>query len=55
MSEIQIIAVDETARTEAQRELSSIEPKLSELRERRVAIEDRRGTDIRASAFRHRE
>ena len=33
MSEIriQIIAIDETARTEAQRELSSIEPKLSEL------------------------
>ena len=51
MSEIriQIIAVDETARTEAQRELSSIEPKLSELRERRVAIEDRLSrTDIRA-------
>ena len=51
MSEIriQIIGVDETARTEAQRELSSIEPKLSELRERRVAIEDRLSrTDIRA-------
>jgi HlyD family type I secretion membrane fusion protein len=51
MSEIriQIIAIDETARTEAQRELSSIEPKLSELRERRVAIEDRLArTDIRA-------
>ncbi|WP_100002206.1 HlyD family type I secretion periplasmic adaptor subunit [Phyllobacterium zundukense] len=47
--QIQIIAVDETARTEAQRELSSIEPKLSELRERRVAIEDRLSrTDIRA-------
>ena len=38
---LQIIAIDETARTEAQRELSAIEPKLSELRERRVAIEDR--------------
>ncbi|UXN66059.1 HlyD family type I secretion periplasmic adaptor subunit (plasmid) [Phyllobacterium sp. A18/5-2] len=51
MSEIQlqIIAIDETARTEAQRELSSIEPKLSELRERRVAIEDRLArADIRA-------
>ncbi len=51
MSEIrlQIIAIDETARTEAQRELSSIEPKISELRERRVAIEDRLArTDIRA-------
>ena len=40
-SSLQIIAIDETARTEAQRELSAIEPKLSELRERRVAIEDR--------------
>ncbi|MEK1888403.1 MAG: HlyD family type I secretion periplasmic adaptor subunit [Phyllobacterium sp.] len=51
MSEIrlQIIAIEETARTEAQRELSSIEPKLSELRERRVAIEDRLArADIRA-------
>jgi HlyD family secretion protein len=51
MSEIQlqIIAIDETARTEAQRELSAIEPKLSELRERRVAIEDRLArADIRA-------
>lgn len=51
MSEIrlQIIAIDETARTEAQRELSSIEPKLSELRERRIAIEDRLArADIRA-------
>ncbi len=46
---LQIIAIDETARTEAQRELSSIEPKLSELRERRVAIEDRLArADIRA-------
>lgn len=46
---LQIIAIDETARTEAQRELSSIEPKLSELRERRVAIEDRIArADIRA-------
>ena len=46
---LQIIAIDETARTEAQRELSAIEPKLSELRERRVAIEDRLArADIRA-------
>jgi HlyD family secretion protein len=46
---LQILAIDETARTEAQRELSSIEPKLSELRERRVAIEDRLArADIRA-------
>jgi len=51
MSEIQlqILAIDETARTEAQRELSEVEPKLSELLERRVAIEDRLArTDIRA-------
>lgn len=51
MSEIQlqIIAVDETARTEAQRELSVVEPKISELRERRAAIEDVLSrTDIRA-------
>jgi HlyD family secretion protein len=51
MSEIQlqIIAIDETARTEAQRELGIVEPKLSELLERRVAIEDRLArTDIRA-------
>lgn len=47
--QLQIIAIDEAARTEAQRELSSIEPKLSELRERRIAIEDRLArTDIRA-------
>jgi HlyD family type I secretion membrane fusion protein len=46
---LQIISIDETARTEAQRELSAIEPKLSELRERRVAIEDRLArADIRA-------
>lgn len=51
MSEIrlQIIAVDETARTEAQRELSIVEPKISELNERRAAIEDVLSrTDIRA-------
>lgn len=46
---LQIIAVDETARTEAQRELSAVEPKLAELRERAAAIEDRLNrTDIRA-------
>ena len=51
MSEIQvqIIAIDEAARTEAQRELSIIEPKISELTERRIAVEDRLSrTDIRA-------
>lgn len=46
---LQIIAVDETARTEAQRELSAVEPKLAELRERAAAIKDRlHRTDIRA-------
>ncbi len=46
---LQIIAVDEAARTEAQRELSGVEPKLAELRERAAAIEDRLNrTDIRA-------
>ena len=46
---LQIIAIDQTARTEAQRELTSVEAKLSELKDRRVAIEDRLArTDIRA-------
>lgn len=46
---LQILAVDETARTEAQRELSVLDPRISELNERRVAIEDRLlRTDIRA-------
>ncbi|RLP23628.1 HlyD family type I secretion periplasmic adaptor subunit [Mesorhizobium sp. YM1C-6-2] len=46
---LQVLAVDETARTEAQRELSAVEPKLAELRERAAAIEDRlQRTDIRA-------
>ncbi|PCC97803.1 HlyD family type I secretion periplasmic adaptor subunit [Halopseudomonas pelagia] len=51
MSEIrvQIIAIDENARTEAQRELSSVEAEFSELRDRHIAIEDRLArTDIRA-------
>jgi len=51
MSEIrlQIISIDDTARTEAQRELSLVETKLSELQDRRTAIEDRLArTDIRA-------
>jgi HlyD family secretion protein len=38
---LQIIAVDEAARTEAQRELSVVEPKLAELRERAAASKDR--------------
>lgn len=46
---LQVIAIDEAARTEAQRELSELEPKIAELGERRVAIEDRLSrTDIRA-------
>ena len=46
---LQVIAIDEEARTEAQRELSELEPKIAELGERRVAIEDRLSrTDIRA-------
>jgi HlyD family secretion protein len=46
---LQIIAIDEAARTEAQRELSTVEPKISELKERKLAIEDRLWrTDIRA-------
>jgi HlyD family type I secretion membrane fusion protein len=46
---LQIIAIDETARTDAQKELSEIEPKIFELNERQAAIEDRLSrTDIRA-------
>ncbi len=46
---IQIIAVDETARTEAQRELRLVEAKISELSDRRFANEDRLSrTEIRA-------
>jgi len=51
MSEIrlQIIAVDETAQTEAQRELNTVEAKISELEDRRLVIEDRLSrTEIRA-------
>jgi HlyD family type I secretion membrane fusion protein len=47
--QLQIIAIDETSRTEAQRELSQVETRLSELSERHTAIEDRLSrTDIRA-------
>jgi HlyD family type I secretion membrane fusion protein len=46
---LQIIAIDETARTDAQKELSEIEPKLFELQERQATIRDRLSrTDIRA-------
>lgn len=51
MSEIrlQIISIDENGRTEAQRELSLVETKMSEFNDRRTAIEDRLArTDIRA-------
>ena len=46
---LQILAVDATARTEAQRELGGIEARLAELKERAIAIEDRLSrTDMRA-------
>jgi len=51
MSEIrlQIIAIDENARTEAQRELTLVETKVSELQDRRMAISDRLSrTEIRS-------
>lgn len=38
---LQIIAIDETARTEAQRELTTVEAKIAELSDRRFASEDR--------------
>ncbi|MFN3847027.1 MAG: HlyD family type I secretion periplasmic adaptor subunit [Paracoccaceae bacterium] len=46
---LQIIAIEETSRTEAQRELSQVETRIAELRDRKLATEDRlRRTDIRA-------
>lgn len=46
---LQIIAIDENARTEAQRELSTVATRISELNDRRFALEDRLSrTDIRA-------
>jgi HlyD family secretion protein len=46
---LQIIALDEAARTEAQRELSVVETRIAELAERRTAVEDQIArTDIRA-------
>jgi HlyD family type I secretion membrane fusion protein len=46
---LQIIAIDEAGRTEAQRELSVVETRIAELRDRQLAIEDRLArTDIRA-------
>ncbi len=47
--QLQILSIDDTARTEAQRELSVVEARLQELTERAAAIEDRLSrTDIRA-------
>lgn len=47
--QLQIISIDENARTEAQRELSLVDTKMSEFKDRRTAIEDRLArTDIRA-------
>jgi HlyD family type I secretion membrane fusion protein len=46
---LQIISIDENARTEAQRELGTVATKISELNDRRIALEDRLSrTDIRA-------
>lgn len=46
---LQILAIDETARTDAQRELSTVDARLQELNERSSAIEDRLArTEIRA-------
>jgi HlyD family secretion protein len=46
---LQIISIDENARTEAQRELSAVVTRISELNDRRIALEDRLSrTDIRA-------
>jgi HlyD family type I secretion membrane fusion protein len=46
---VQIMSIQDSARTEAQRELSLVDTKLSELINRRLALEDRLSrTDIRA-------
>lgn len=46
---LQVIAIDEGARTEAQRELSAVETRIAELQERHLAISDRlQRTSIRA-------
>lgn len=46
---LQVIAIDENSSTEAQRELSLVDTRISELNERKTAIEDRLSrTDIRA-------
>ena len=46
---VQVIAVDQNASTEAQRDLRTVDARISELSERRLAIEDRLSrTEIRA-------
>ena len=46
---LQVMAIDDNARTEAQRELSTVEPRLSEMMDRAEAISDRLSrTEIRA-------
>jgi HlyD family type I secretion membrane fusion protein len=46
---VQIIAVDQNASTEAQRDLRTVDARISELSERKLAIEDRLSrTEIRA-------
>lgn len=46
---LQIIAIDEDSRTEAQRELSQVDTRIAELRDRKFAVEDKlQRTDIRA-------
>jgi HlyD family secretion protein len=46
---VQVIAVDQNASTEAQRDLRTVDAKISELNERKLAIEDRLSrTEIRA-------
>jgi HlyD family type I secretion membrane fusion protein len=47
--ELQILAIDDMARTDAQKQLSEVEPRIAELTERRAAISDRlTRMDIRA-------
>lgn len=47
--QLQIISIDENGRTEAQRELSLVDTKISEFQDRRTAIEDRLSrTNVRA-------
>jgi HlyD family secretion protein len=38
---MQILTIDQTARTDAQRELRTVEPRIAELRERRISTEDK--------------